>query len=311
LLQGKSVPTTDNINVLIIRYWAHSALAVDPKLSVRWMATMAFIGRIISLPPPDLSTFRLPAPRGSDAVMPFRPEPPAVSTIIESILPSPLHKNHLTKGLQHSDSLVRHMTAVTLARGLQKLQVVQQLLADIDAKITTEPSSSKESSWSRVRRELEFEARRRVPDVIVIITFAQQSAQLAPTETETEEEQALAAKSTMLTESALRLFGLFYKTLPSIATEAKFDVGRLLVSSSSAKAEKKEKQSIKSGSVADDTGSIASFGTAGTAGMGGGFGYSRGEVVGFDALSQVHVLALLRDIREWDWARKAGKWSSR
>jgi nucleolar pre-ribosomal-associated protein 1 len=53
---------------------------------------------------------------------------------------------------------------------------------------------------------------------------------------------------------------------------------------------------------------MASFGTAGTAGMGGGFGYSRGEVTGFDALSQVHVLALLRDVKEWDWARKAGKY---
>jgi nucleolar pre-ribosomal-associated protein 1 len=274
------------------------------------MATMAFIGGIISLPPPIMSTFRLPAPRGSEAIMPFRTDPPAVSTIIESILPSPLHKNFLTKGLQHPDSLVRHMTAITLARGLQKLQVVQQLLADIAAEIDDEPSSSKESPWSRVRRELEFEARRRVPEVIVVINFAQQSAQLAPAETETEEEQALAAKSTLLTESALRLFGLLYRTLPSIAAEAKFDVGRLLVSSSSAKAEKRERMSVKSGSVVDDSGSIASFGTAGTAGMGGGFGYSRGEVAGFDALSQVHVLALLRDVKEWDWARKAGKFSS-
>jgi nucleolar pre-ribosomal-associated protein 1 len=140
-----------------------------------------------------------------------------------------------------------------------------------------------------------------------VITFAQQSAQLAPAEADTEEEQALLAKSTMLTESALRLFGLYYRTLPSLAGEAKFDVGRLLVSSSSAKAEKKQRNMMKSGSVADgDSGSIASFGTAGTAGMGGGFGYARGEVRGFDALSQVHVLALLRDVKEWDWARKAG-----
>jgi nucleolar pre-ribosomal-associated protein 1 len=199
------------------------------------------------------------------------------------------------------------MTAITLARGLQKLQVVQQLLADIAAEVDHEPSTSKESPWSRVRRELEFEARRRVPEVIIVINFAQQSAQLAPSETETEEEQALAAKSTLLTEAALRLFGLLYRTLPSIAAVAKFDVGRLLVSSSSAKAEKRERMSVKSGSVVDDSGSIASFGTAGTAGMGGGFGYSRGEVMRFDALSQVHVLALLRDVKEWDWARKAGR----
>lgn len=240
--------------------------------------------------------------------MPLKAEAPVVSTIIESILPSPMHKNHLTRGLQHPDALVRHMTAITLARGLQKLQIVQGVLAEIEAELANEPSSSQEGSWSKVRRELEFEARRRVPEVLVVITFAQQSAQLAPAEAESGEEQALLAKSTMLTESALRLFGLYYRTLPSLAGEARFDVGRLLVSSSSAKAEKKERKSMKSGSVADgDTGSIASFGTAGTAGMGGGFGYARGEVQGFDALSQIHVLALLRDVKEWDWARKAGK----
>lgn len=200
------------------------------------------------------------------------------------------------------------MTAVTLARGLQKLQVVQRLLGEIEAEMADKPSSSQEGSWSRVRRELEFEARRRVPEVLVVIAFAQQSAQLAPAEAESEEDKALLAKSTMLTESALRLFGLYYRTLPSLAGEAKFDVGRLLVSSSSAKAEKKQRNMARSGSVADgDSGSIASFGTAGTAGMGGGFGYARGEVQGFDALSQVHVLALLRDVKEWDWARKAGE----
>lgn len=293
--------------LILLSYWAHSALAVDPKLDVRWMATMTFIGRIISLPPPDRSTFRLPAPRGSGTVMPYKSEPPAISTIIESILLSPMHKNHLTRGLQHPDALVRHMTAVTLARGLQKLQVVQDLLRDIERDIAAGGDSSKEGPWSKARRELEFEARRRVPEVLVVITFAQQSAQLAPAEPETDEDKALSAKSTMLTESALRLFGLYYRTLPSLSGEAKFDVGRLLVSSTSAKAEKRERKMLQSGSVADDAGSTASFGTAGTAGMGGGFGYARGEVQGFDALSQVHVLALLRDVKEWDWARKAGE----
>lgn len=276
-------------------------------MDIRWMATMAFIGRIVSLPPPPFSTFRQPSPRGSDAKMPIRTDPPAVSTIIESILPSPMHKNHLTRGLQHPDSLVRHVTATTLARSLQKLQVVQQLLAEIAAEAEAAPSSSREGSWTKVHRELELEARRRVPEVIVVIGFAQQSAQIAPAEAETDEEKALLAKSTMLTESALRLFGLYYRTLPSLSSEARFDVGRLLVSSSSAKAEKRERKMLKSGSVADDSGSVASIGTAGTAGMGGGFGYARGEVEGFDALSQVHVLALLRDVKEWDWARKAGK----
>jgi nucleolar pre-ribosomal-associated protein 1 len=268
---------------------------------------MAYVGRIISLPPPSLDKFRQLAPRESDVTMPLRPAPPAVSVMIESILPSPLNKHHLTKGLQHPDGMVRHMTAVTLARGLQKLEVVQKLLKDIGDEVEKQPSGSTENVWSRARRELEMEARRRVPDVLVVISFAQKAAQLAPAEPETDEEKSLVAKSSLLTESALRLFGLYYRTLPSIAGEAKFDIGRLLVSSSSAKAEKKERQAMKTGSVVDDTGSMASFGTAGTAGMGGGFGQSRGEVRGFEALSQVHVLELLGQVRDWSWANKAGE----
>lgn len=291
----------------MFRYWAHSGLALDPKLSARWMATMGYIGRIISLPPPSVDKFRQPAPRESDAFMPFRVAPPSVSTMIESILPAPLNKNHLTKGLQHSDGMVRHMTAVTLARALQKLEVVQDLLQSIEKEVVAQPSGSKENDWSRARRDLELEARQRVPEVVVVIGFAQKAAQLAPVEPETDEEKSLAAKSALLTEAALRLFGLYYRTMPSISNEAKFDVGRLLVSSSSAKAEKKERQALKTGSVADDTGSIASFGTAGTAGMGGGFGQSRGQVQGFEALSQVHVLELLREVKDWPWSNKAGK----
>lgn len=239
--------------------------------------------------------------------MPPRAVPPVLSTVIESILPSPLTKAHLTKGLQHADGLVRHMTALTLARALQKLETVQELLLKVEAEAEKEPSGSGENVWARYRRELELEARRRAPEVVIVIGFAQKAAQIAPAEPETDEEKSLHAKSSLLTESALRLFGLYYRTMPSIAAEAKFDIGRLLVSSSSAKAEKRERKEMRSGSVMDDTGSLASFGTAGTAGMGGGFGYSRGEVKGFEALSQVHVLQLLGAVEDWNWSNKAGK----
>jgi nucleolar pre-ribosomal-associated protein 1 len=92
----------------------------------------------------------------------------------------------------------------------------------------------------------------------------------------------------------------------------RFDVGRLLVSSSSNKAERRERQQAKAdkaGSViGGETGSVASVGTAGTAGMGGGFGYARGDVKGFEALSQVHVVELLSQAKGWQWTNKAGQW---
>jgi nucleolar pre-ribosomal-associated protein 1 len=304
--QGTSMSLADTY-----RYWPHSALAIEPRLNARWMATMAYIGRVISLPPPPISTFRQPVPRGSDIeTPPPRSIPPALEVIVESVLPAPLTKQHLTKGLSHADGLVQYMTALTLARGLQKLDVVQQLFREIEAEVGNKPSTSAENPWATIRRELELDCRRRVPEVQVIIAFAQKAATLPPAEPETDEDNALVAKSTMLTEVALRLFGLYHRTLPSLASEVRFDVGRLLVSSSSNKAERRERQLAKverAGSVLGETGSVASVGTAGTAGMGGGFGHARGDVQGFEALSQVHVVQLLSEVQNWQWTNKAGK----
>jgi len=179
----------------------------------------------------------------------------------------------------------------------------------MEEETSLEPGSSAENPWSIRRRELEMEARRRVPEVLVIIAFAQKSATLArlPQDSEDDPDPILVAKSSILTESALRLFRLYHKNLPTLSNEARFDVGKLLVSSSSAKSERREKREGREGSVISDTGSIGSVGTVGTVGMGGGFGNSRGEVQGFEALSQVHVLRLLEEVRGWNWINKAGK----
>ena len=240
--------------------------------------------------------------------MPLRSHPPPLANIIESILPAPLTKTHLSKGLLHPEGLVQHLTSLTLARAFQKLDAVQELLHRLEVESQSEAGSS-DNPWSRIHLHLEMECRKRVPDISVVVAFAQKSATLArPADPEDEPDEALVARSNMLTESALRLFGLYHKTLPSIANDAKFDVGKLLVSSSSVKEERRAKKEARAGSVISDAGSAMSVGTLGTAGMGGGFGQSRGDVQGFEAMCQVHVLSLLTAVREWQWTNKAGEW---
>ncbi|WWC58327.1 uncharacterized protein I303_100867 [Kwoniella dejecticola CBS 10117] len=262
---------------LVAGYWAHSALAVEPRLNARWVATMAYIGRIVSLPPPPLATFRQATPASSDASLAlFRSSPPSTSIVIESVLPSPFTKSHIMKGLQHTDGLVQHVTAITLARCLQKLSIVQDLFLAIEKEIEAGPTTSQENPWIRARRELEMEARKRIPELSIIVAFAQKAAMMAPSEPETEAELALASKSAMLTESALRIFSLCNKTIPSLASEMKFDVGRLLVSASSASAERRARREAREGSV-----------------------------ISFEALSQLHVLRLLGEVKDWNWMNKA------
>lgn len=255
-----------------------------------------------------MSSFHEPAPRGSDITdMPPRSHPPSVAVMIESIFPAPLGKVHLSKGLQHADHLVQHVTALALARGLQKLDTVQGIMRTIEREIDSEPGTS-ENPWAKRQMELELECRRRVPEVLVVIAFAQKSATLAKVIDENDEpDSKLVAKSAMLTEVALRLFGLYHKTLPTLSREAKFDVGKLLVSASSAKAERRERREGREGSVISDTGSVGSIGTLGTVGMGGGFGQGRGDVDGFEAISQVHVLSLLTEVKDFQWTNKAGE----
>jgi nucleolar pre-ribosomal-associated protein 1 len=275
---------------LVAGYWSYSALALEPRLDARWIATMAYVGRVISLPLPAREKFNQPAPRGTSAAsMPPRAAPPAVATVVESVLPSPMTKQHVMKGLQHSSHLVQHVTALALARGLQKLSAVQALYASI----ADELGENNEGPWRAGARELEAECRRRVPEVSTLIEFAQKSATMARPPPDADEdwepEPSAAARSAMLTETALRLFGLYHRTLPSLAGEAKFDVGRLLVSASSKNQERRARREAREGSVVSDTGSVVSIGTVGTVGMGGGFGHSRGDVEGFEALSQLHV----------------------
>ncbi|ORX35335.1 ribosome 60S biogenesis N-terminal-domain-containing protein [Kockovaella imperatae] len=289
---------------LIASYWPYCALALDPRLDSKWMSTISYVGRIISLPIPPAGTFRQTPARGVDPEqMPPNAQPPPVSTMIESILPSPLTKVHLGKGLQHSHELVQHLTALIIGRSLQKLHSVQTLLQSIEADL--EDPMSSDNAWARARYELEIEARKRVPDILVVVAFAQKSATLAKVPDDEDPDAAAVARSAMLAESALRLLGLYHQTLPSITQEMKFDIGKLLVSSSSVKAERRAKKEARAGSVMSDAGSVASVGTMGTAGMGGGFGQDRGDVDGFEALSQAHVVALLAAVKGWDWTKKA------
>lgn len=297
---------------LVSSFWPYSGLAVEPKLSARWLATMAFIGHVMSAPLPRDETFKVsigPVKQDKTRDMVLKDTPPSVQVIVEAILPSPLMKAYLAKGLASAaPGLVQHTVALSLARALQKFLKVKALFGKFAKEYRGEGTSDEvDDPWSKRIRELELEMRKRAPDVEVILAFAQHSAASQALQASAEEaDEGAKARAELLTESALRLFDLYYKALPSVVAEVKFDVGKLLVTSSSAKQEQLARKQAREGSVADDVGSLASVGTAGTIGMGGGFGQGRGDVKDFDALSQIHMLEMLSSVKEWDWMKKAG-----
>ncbi|KAG1894474.1 uncharacterized protein F5891DRAFT_1255164 [Suillus fuscotomentosus] len=116
-------------------YWHAVALTLEPRLSSKWIANIAFFGLVISQPVP-VSSFLIP---GNNI---YQPDPPPLSTILESILPSVSTKVHFSKGLQSMSHLVQHCTALALARCLTKLSCVFRTFQDVESALEEDETES-------------------------------------------------------------------------------------------------------------------------------------------------------------------------
>ena len=205
-------------------YWSAASLTLEPRLSSKWIANIAFFGNVISLPIPEAS-FLLP---GSSL---FLPSPPPLSAFLENVFPSVNTKAHFSRGIMSTSSLVQHCTAMALAKCLLKYSEVLKVMHKIEGELEEGESYGQ---WKKRRNELEFEARRRVPDFQVVIAFSQkageevQSAKQGADATTTPPRKVRMA---MLAESSTRLLWLYFLCFPSLVAEVRFDVGKLLQSS--------------------------------------------------------------------------------
>ncbi|CCM00519.1 uncharacterized protein FIBRA_02553 [Fibroporia radiculosa] len=267
---------------LVSGYWSSASLTLEPRLSSKWLTNIAFFGSVISLPVPEPS-FLLSDGRDQTS---YQPVPPPLNTVVENILPSVNIKTHLSRGLQSSSGLVRHCSALALAKCLLKYQAVVGSLEVVGEAL----EEDEEGLWHTRRRELEREVRRRVPDFQVIVAFSQRSNEAASTtpsvsNSDTLESIKLPAKqatndtqSALLSESAQRLLWLYHRSLPMLVAEARFDVGKLLAG-------------FQHGNW-----SINASGSS--------------TILGFDALRQLHTLRLLGESEQFNWAGKTGSSSN-
>ncbi|KAH7884073.1 ribosome 60S biogenesis N-terminal-domain-containing protein [Phlebopus sp. FC_14] len=250
---------------LVAGYWPGAALTLEPRLSSKWIANITFAGQVLSQPVPT-SSFLIP---GTEL---YKPTPPPLSTIMANVLPSVGTKAHFTKGLQAASAgLVQHCTALVLIKCLRKLAEVVRVFEAVEVALE---ESEDEGQWNRRRKEVEKEARKRVPEFQVIVAFSQQNMSAANTQNTT--------KHALLSEASQRLLWLCQGCLPDVVAEARFEVGKLVLN------------------LAE--GSFASLSLAGEA---------RGEEVGKDqrpsalqSVKQLHVLRLLIGNDQFTWAGK-------
>ena len=252
-----------NISLLSTRrYWSGAALTLEPRLSTKWLANMAFFGTVISLSVPS-STFHLP-----NSIL-YQPTPPPLSAITENILPSVNTKAHFSKGLQSSSGLVQHCTAIVLAKCLAKFEEVVRLFQEIEDILGEDEA---EGQWRRRRRDIEREARRRVPDFQVVVAFSQQKigGQAVPPNP---------TKAALLSEAAQRLLWMYHRYLPSVVAEARFDVGKLLQNFSL------EMQPVVVDAQQDESLDVSRK---------------------LHVVQQLHVLRLLKESDQFNWSGKMG-----
>ena len=246
-------------------YWAAAALTLEPRLSSKWLANVAFLGAVISLPTPT-AFFFLPG----TAV--HHPSPPSTHTIVENILPTNSFKTHLTKGLQSPSPLVRHFTALTLAKCLRKYDSVVATLREVADALEEE----EDGQWRQAIATLELEVRKRVPELQAVIAFSQQKSDIVQEKRASGDGTAVATlkplTASMISESALRILWLYHKCLPTLVAEARFDPGKLLWSFLHHRSGEVQGQSVD----------------------------------GWDMLRRLHVLRLLKESDQFLWSGKAG-----
>ncbi|KAJ6559224.1 ribosome 60S biogenesis N-terminal-domain-containing protein [Mycena vulgaris] len=201
---------------LVASFWSAAGLTLEPRLSSKWIANIAFFGSVLSLPIPTES-FLI-----SDNRILYHPTPPPLAVVIENVLPSVNTKAHFSKGLLQSSGLVQHCTALALCKCLTKYVRVSQVFRSIETALEEDEG---DGQWAKMRRDLEREIRHRVPEFQVIVAFA--SAQ--------KEGQGGAGKAAphptkiaLLAESAQRLLWMYHSCLPLLVAETRFDVGKLV-----------------------------------------------------------------------------------
>jgi nucleolar pre-ribosomal-associated protein 1 len=275
---------------LVASYLSSAGLVLEPRLSSKWIASVSFLGSVVSLPVPK-ECFHLPtgAIGSSSTGIPtqFNPTPPPLQNIIENILPSISNsfKPHVTKALQHASALVRHTAALTLARCLQKCESVLHEFRKVESALEEEAGGGE---WGKRREEMEKEVRRRVPEFGVILAFANanRSGMMSSSDKRRGKENgrsnsATDARGSMMNELAERLIWLYHRCVPAMVAEARYDVGKSM-------------QSFLE--IADDENNHGP--------MEGG---EEREMHGMDRLRELHVLKMLSENEQFVWNAKASE----
>ena len=173
-------------------FFKKKSFSFEPKLTSTWIGYSAFLFSAVQLPIPDLH---------GDL-------PPPISIIIESILPQPLNKKVLTRCLNQNANLITFFAIRILTAAFKKLQDVLIHLSS-GAKLCQDQHNA---VWKHVISRLVDEFCRRCPEMKHAVAVFRNCPE----------------QNQILREAIIRLLAMYYKIVPQIALEEKFDISAAL-----------------------------------------------------------------------------------
>ena len=181
---------------LISEYFHKTLFSFEPKLTTTWVGYSMFL----------LSSIQLPIPKGQLdlEVSSHVHTPPHLSSMIDGILPQPMTKKALTRCLNQSTGLIKFIGVRILVAAFQILATVQKRLASA----SLVPQSKFSNLWRQAEGELLDEFRRRCPEMRHVIAVF----------------RSCPDHSALFRETTTRLIAMYYKFLPQVALEEKFDI---------------------------------------------------------------------------------------
>ena len=171
------------------------SFSFDPKLTTTWIGYSSFLLAAIEIPLPE-SLIPLSV---NDSV------PPLYGKIMGSIIPKPCHQKVMTRCLNQGVGLVKFFTLQILNAVFEKFARLLRVYED-NQHYTEDQKNH--LAWRQIVSELCDEFGGRVPELKHVITQFRNCAK----------------ESSMLRESTTRLIASYYKVIPQIALEEKFDI---------------------------------------------------------------------------------------
>ena len=165
-------------------FFKKKSFSYDPKLSATWIGYSAFLFSVAQLRVPDRNLINIPPP---------------VSIVIENILPQPLTQKALTRCLNQNTSLITFFAASLLIASFSKLESVLLLF---------HPEERPDTVWEHARVRLKAEFCKRSPELKHVVAAF----------------RSCPKDSVMLREALLRLLAMYYKYIPQVALDEKFDI---------------------------------------------------------------------------------------